>query len=127
MKDFFTNLWSKIASKAFWKKWWPVAAAAVAVIAIVVTLIIVFGKDEDKTAYNNETDPLVFATLEVDKVFNPFFSTSATDSSVVGMTQIGMLSNDKDGKYTYGDDEAAVTKDLQIITKGTEDVDQTTT
>ena len=127
MKEFFKNLWSKIASKAFWKKWWPVVAAAVAVVAVVITLIIVFGKDEDKTVYNNETDPLVFATLEVDKVFNPFFSTSATDSSVVGMTQLGMLSNDKDGKYTYGDDEAAVTKDLAIITEGTPDVDQTTT
>ena len=101
--EFFKKICTKITSKAFWKKWWPVAAAAVVVIAVATTLIIVLDKEEDKTAYNNETDPLVFATLEVDKVFNPFFSTSATDSNVVGMTQIGMLSNDKDGKYTYGD------------------------
>ena len=115
MKQFFKNLWSKIATKAFWKKWWPAFAAGAAVIALTVTLVLVLGKDEDKTVYNNESDPLVFATLEVDKVFNPFFSTSATDSNVVGMTQIGMLSNDKDGKYTYGDNEAAVTKDLAIV------------
>ena len=127
MKEFFKKICTKITSKAFWKKWWPVAAAAVVVIAVATTLIIVLDKEEDKTAYNNETDPLVFATLEVDKVFNPFFSTSATDSNVVGMTQIGMLSNDKDGKYTYGDNEAAVTKDLAIITEGTPDVNQTTT
>ena len=127
MKEFFKKVRTQITSKAFWKKWWPVAAAAVVVIAVATTLIIVLDKEENKTAYNNETDPLVFATLEVDKVFNPFFSTSATDSNVVGMTQIGMLSNDKDGKYTYGDNEAAVTKDLAIITEGTPDVNQTTT
>ena len=127
MKEFFKKVRTKITSKTFWKKWWPVAAAAVVVIAVATTLLIVLDKEEDKTVYNNETDPLVFATLEVDKVFNPFFSTSATDSNVVGMTQIGMLSNDKDGKYTYGDNEAAVTKDLAIITEGTPDVNQTTT
>ena len=126
-KEFFKKIWSKFANKAFFKKWWPAFVAGAVVIAVAVTLIIVLRKDEDKTAYNNETDPLVFATLEVDKVFNPFFSTSATDSNVVGMTQLGMLSNDKDGKYTYGDGEAAVTKDLAIITQGTPDVDQTTT
>ena len=83
---------------------------------------------DDGVYYNNQTDPLVFSSQEVDKVFNPFFSTTATDGTVVGMTQIGMLGNDKDGKKpTYGDDEAVVTKDLQIVTEGTEDVDQTTT
>jgi len=127
MKEFFDKLKTQLADKAFWKKWWPAFAGGAAAIAVIITLIIVFGGDKNKTIYNNETDPLVFSTLEVDKVFNPFFSTSATDSSVVGMTQLGMLSNDKDGNYTYGDDEAAVTKDLAIITEGTYDVDQTTT
>lgn len=127
MKEFFEKLKTQLADKAFWKKWWPAFAGGAAAIAVIITLIIVFGGDKNKTIYNNETDPLVFSTLEVDKVFNPFFSTSATDSSVVGMTQLGMLSNDKDGNYTYGDDEAAVTKDLAIITEGTYDVDQTTT
>ena len=114
-------------NKAFFKKWWPAFVAGAVVIAVAVTLILVLGKDKDQTTYNNETDPLVFSTLEVDKVFNPFFSTSATDSSVVGMTQLGMLSNDKDGQYTYGEGEAAITKDLAIITQGTPNVDQTTT
>lgn len=85
------------------------------------------GDGGKETYYDNETDPLVFSTLAVDKVFNPFFSTSATDSNVVGLTQISMLGNDAAGKPTYGDNEAVVTKDLQIITEGTEDVDQTTT
>lgn len=66
--------------------------------------------------YDNETDKLVFSTQEVDKVFNPFFSTSATDSNVVGMTQIGMLTNDANGNPVCGDDEATVARDYQIVT-----------
>ena len=108
------------------KRWLMTVTTCVVLVAMSVVGLTSCG-DKNQTVYNNETDPLVFATLEVDKVFNPFFSTSATDSNVVGMTQLGMLSNDKDGKYTYGDNEAAVTKDLQIITTGTPDVDQTTT
>ena len=90
------------------------AIVGVAVVVLAVVLVIVLKKDEEKQYFNNETDALVFSTLEVDKVFNPFFTTSATDSNVVGMTQIGMLGNDKDGLWTYGDDEAVVTKDLEI-------------
>lgn len=85
-------------------------------------------KDKDNTVYyDNESDAIVFSSQELDKVFNPFFSTSAADGNVVGMTQMGMLGNDKNGKVTYGDNEAVVTKDLQIVTEGTEGVDQTTT
>ena len=76
--------------------------------------------------YDNENDPIVFSSQEVDKVFNPFFSTSAADGSVVGMTQIGMLGNDKDGEPTYGDDEAVVTKVLDIVSQGSGE-DLTTT
>lgn len=77
--------------------------------------------------YDNESDPLVFSTLELDKVFNPFFSTSGTDSNVVGMTQISMLSNDSQGNPTYGVDEAVVVERAYIHTEGIPDVDQTTT
>lgn len=90
------------------------AIVGVAVVVLAIVLVIVLKKDEEKQYFDNETDALVFSTLEVDKVFNPFFTTSATDSNVVGMTQIGMLGNDKDGLWTYGDDEAVVTKDLEI-------------
>lgn len=85
-------------------------------------------KDPEKElpTYDNETTPLVFSTQEVDKVFNPFFSTSATDSNVVGLTQIGMIGNDKEGNPTYGDNESVVTKDLAIVSTGTGE-SQTTT
>lgn len=85
------------------------------------------GDDTPTVYYDNENDALVFSSQPVDKVFNPFFSTSASDSNVIGMTQIGMLGNDSEGGWTYGDSEGVVTKDLEIRTTGTEKVDQKTT
>lgn len=73
------------------------------------------GSTPSGKVYNNETDALVFSSQAVDKVFNPFFSTNAADSNVVGMTQLGMLGNDKDGNYTWGDGEEVITKDLGIV------------
>ena len=102
--------------------------SAVLVVVIAVTAVLVFGGDNsDKTVYDNETTPLIFSSQEVDKVFNPFFSTTAADGSVVGMTQIGMLGNDYKGNPTFGDDEAVVTKDLQIVTNGKAGEEGTTT
>lgn len=67
--------------------------------------------------YDNEEDSLRFSTLEVDKVFNPFFSTSGTDSNVVGLTQMGMLSNNSEGEPTYGDEApTAIVEDMEIVT-----------
>lgn len=60
-----------------------------------------------------ETTPLVFGLDGADGVFSPFFSSAAYDTEVVGMTQIGMLTS-KDKSYAYGNDEACVTKDLDI-------------
>ena len=85
------------------------------------------GCNKAAKVYDNEVDALTFATLECDKVFNPFFYTSGTDGTIVGMTQLSMLGNYKDGTYTYGDDEAVIVKDLQIETKGTPKVNETTT
>ena len=53
--------------------------------------------------FDNEKDALVFSSGEFDGVFNPFFSTSAYDSSVVGQTQISMISSDDTGNnVTFG-------------------------
>lgn len=84
------------------------------------------GGEVNKTYYDNETAPLMFSSQELDKVFNPFFSTSASDGNVVGMTQIGMLGNDSKGNYTYGDSEAVVVKDLQIVSSKEDDKEYTT-
>ena len=65
---------------------------------------------------DNENTRLVLSTAELDGVFNPFYSSSAADGSVVGMTQIGMLSSNKYGEVAYGEEEACVVLDYESIT-----------
>ncbi|MBQ9859334.1 MAG: hypothetical protein IJO76_01475 [Clostridia bacterium] len=63
-------------------------------------------------------DAFVIMTEQLDGLFNPFFSTSANDGTIVGMTQIGMLgSNYVNGEVevAYGDNEAVATKDYDIV------------
>ena len=62
---------------------------------------------------SNESTRLVLASAELEGVFNPFYSSSAADGSIIGMTQIGMLSSDKEGKVAYGADEACVVLDYE--------------
>ena len=54
----------------------------------------------NKGHYDNEKNALVMAKTDPDRVFNPFYSSSASDSSIISMTQIGMLGNDKNGNIT---------------------------
>ena len=65
-----------------------------------------------------KTDAFVIMVDQLDGLFNPFFSTSAPDGTIVSMTQIGMLSSKYEGgevKVAYGDNEAVVTKDYEIV------------
>ncbi|MDE6656604.1 MAG: hypothetical protein K2J85_06415 [Anaeroplasmataceae bacterium] len=75
---------------------------------------------------SNESTRLVLATQELDGVFNPFYSTSATDSNIVGMTQISMLGSDKDGKVAYGENEAVIVLDYEQTTTKINDRPATT-
>ncbi len=64
-----------------------------------------------------KADALVIMSEQLDGLFNPFFSTSAPDGTIVSMTQIGMLSSkyvNGDVQVAYGDNEAVVTKDYSI-------------
>ena len=66
-------------------------------------------------------DAFVIMTEQLDGLFNPFFSTSAPDGTIVAMTQIGMLgSNYVNGEVevAYGDDEAVAVKDYDIVENG---------
>ena len=111
--------------KGLMKKFIFIGVAVLVVAAATITAgCVLLNKDKDAVWYDNENDALVFSTLEVDKVFNPFFSTSATDSSVVGMTQMGMLGNDEKGNVTFGEKEAVVTEDFQSVYS---EADDTTT
>ena len=63
------------------------------------------------------TDAFVIMTELLDGLFNPFFSTSANDGTIVGMTQVGMLGSkyvDGEVVVAYGEDEAVVTKDWDL-------------
>ncbi len=71
-------------------------------------------------------DAFVIMSEQLDGLFNPFFSTSAPDGTIVAMTQIGMLSSkyvNGEVEVAYGDNEAVVVKDYDIV----ENSDDTTT
>lgn len=63
-------------------------------------------------------DAFVVMSEQLDGLFNPFFSTSGADVTIMGMTQIGMLTSkyvDGEAQVAYGEDEAVVTKDYEIV------------
>jgi len=69
---------------------------------------------------SKKVDAFVIMTDQVDGLFNPFFSTSAADGTIVAMTQIGMLGSkyvNGDVQVAYGENEAVVVKDLDIVEK----------
>ena len=72
----------------------------------------------NETGNSEKPDAFVIMTENLDGLFNPFFATSANDSTIVAMTQIGMLTTGyENGEVTvaYGDDEAVVVKDYSIV------------
>ena len=78
------------------------------------------GCSKEKTA----PDAFVIMTEQLDGLFNPFFATSANDSTIVAMTQIGMLTTgyeNGDVTVAYGDDEAVVVKDYSIVHNDSDD------
>ena len=88
--------------------------AAVLVVAILVPVIILLPKNNAAQA----PDAFVIMTEQLDGLFNPFFATSANDSTIVSMTQIGMLTTGyKNGEVTtaFGDSQPVVAKDISIV------------
>ena len=74
------------------------------------------------TPSGTRKDSIVIMTDELSGLFNPFYATSGADMDVVGMTQIGMLSTDKNGKTVAGEDHATVVLDYdyKIENEGTD-------
>lgn len=85
-----------------------------AIITVMAATLVACGNKGGGQSYDSETRPFAMSISPPDGVFNPFFSTSAYDSSIVGMTQIGMLSTDAKGNIVCGDNEPTVTKDYTI-------------
>lgn len=66
---------------------------------------------------STKADAFIIMSDDFDGVFNPFFSTTAADGTIVSMTQIGMLASDYvDGviKVAYGDNYPTVSQDFHI-------------
>ena len=66
---------------------------------------------------NARPDALVVMTDALDGVFNPFYSTTAPDATIVAMTQIAMLTTGyENGQVTVacGEDEAVVALDYAV-------------
>ncbi len=100
------------------------------ILCLILLLALCVGAVSMFSACQKETRPdsLVIMTDVLDGLFNPFFSTSAADSTIVSMTQIGMLTSKVDAagnvQVAFGDDEAVVTKDY--MSERDEDADETT-
>ena len=87
------------------------------ILALLLTVLMLFTSALALFSCGDEggrPDALVIMSDELDGLFNPYFSTSGADGTIVSMTQIGMLSS----KYVngavevgYGEGEAVVTKD----------------
>ncbi len=74
--------------------------------------------NENKKKYDRETRAFTMSISTPDGVFNPYFSSSAYDSQIIGLTQIGMLNTDKNGNIVCGEDEPTVVKAYTIKEDG---------
>ena len=71
-------------------------------------------------------DTFVIMSEELDGLFNPFYSTTGPDNTIVGMTQIGMLTSkyvNGNVEVAFGDDQATVSKDFAF--EYNKDLDET--
>ena len=97
------------------------------ILSIILCLVLCAGMVSVMTGCGSAgADAFVIMTEQLDGLFNPFFSTSASDGTIVAMTQIGMLSSkyvNGEVEVAYGEDEAVVVKDYDIV----ENADDTTT
>ena len=88
------------------------------ILSLVLCLAMLVGMASTLSGCGGSADAFVVMTDQLDGLFNPFFSTSAADGTIVSMTQIGMLSSKYEGgevQVAYGDNEAVVTKDYEIV------------
>ena len=92
-----------------------ILAVALALVMCLGTVSL-FSSCTDKGG--GKPDALVIMSEELDGLFNPFFSTTGADGTIVGMTQIGMLGTDYVGGEVVvacGDEHAVVVKDYDVV------------
>lgn len=88
-----------------------------ALMIVVSATVALTACNDSSQEYNPEERPFSMSISTPDGVFNPFFSTSAYDSQIAGMTQIGMLSTDYLGNIVCGENEPTVVKEYDIDSK----------
>ncbi|MBQ9785154.1 MAG: hypothetical protein IJW29_06605 [Clostridia bacterium] len=98
-----------------------------ALLCVVMCVGVLAGCNKGGTAGADgakKPEALVIMTEELDGLFNPFYSTTANDGTIVAMTQIAMLTTGVDEKgdvvVAVGDNEAVVVK-AYSITEGDND------
>ena len=89
----------------------------IASIMLLSSFVSLISCNSNGTVIDNETTRLVLSTSELDGVFNPFYSTSGPDNTIIGMTQIGMLTTNDKGEPICGEDEACVVLDYEAVTE----------
>ena len=88
------------------------------ILALVLSIAMCLGMLTGCGGAGGKKDAFVIMTEQLDGLFNPFFYTAAPDGTIVSMTQISMLgAKYEDGKVqvAYGENEAVVTKDYDIV------------
>ena len=88
------------------------------IISLILCISMMFGILSALSSCGGSGDQaFVIMTDTLDGLFNPFFSTSASDGTIVSMTQIGMLSSDTDEKgdaqVAFGPGYAVVVLDYE--------------
>ena len=96
-----------------------IAIILACVVAVGGTVGIIVACTAKKPQANDpETRTFTMSISTPDGVFNPYFSSSAYDSSITGLTQIGMLSTNSKGEIVCGENEPTVVKDYTSKTEG---------
>ncbi len=72
------------------------------------------GSGNGTQKYDPETRPVTFSISALDGTFNPFFTTSATDSTIANFTQVGMFSTSNEGEIECGEDVPTVVLDYKV-------------
>ena len=85
-------------------------------VAMCLSLVLPLTACEDE---QGTPDALVIMTEELDGLFNPFYSTTANDATIVAMTQISMITTGYENgnvEPACGDEHAVAVKDYNIVT-----------
>ena len=95
------------------KKTTRILSSALGMILASGIVLPVAGCGGDNGGGKKNRDSIVIMSEELSGLFNPFYATSGADMDVVGMTQLGMLATDENGKPVVGKDEATVVLDYE--------------